>query len=160
MSPSTQPFHPLTLRVPPLAVCAFAAALGWITARALPTLTVEYSARPWVAAALVALGLICSFSGVISFRRARTTVNPLTPDAATTLVISGVYRITRNPMYLGFLLFLLAELAWLANPAGGVVAPLFVAYLNRFQIEPEERALRHRFGQSYNTYAAHVRRWI
>jgi protein-S-isoprenylcysteine O-methyltransferase Ste14 len=134
--------------------------LGWAAARALPALTLKIPAQPWVIVTLLVAGLSFSLGGVILFRRARTTVSPLTPDAATTLVMSGFYRITRNPMYLGFLFFLLAEIAWLANPAACVIAPLFVVYLNRFQIEPEERALRHRFGQTYNSYAAHVRRWI
>ena len=160
MSPSNPAFHPLALCVPPLAVGVIAATLGWIAARACPTLTVGHPARPWVAAILVAAGICCSLGGVISFRRARTIVNPLTPEAATTLVRSGVYRFTRNPMYLGFLLFLMADIVWLANAAAFVAAPAFVLYLNRFQILPEEHALRHRFGPTYLSYATQVRRWI
>ena len=111
-------------------------------------------------ATLGLLGVACSVLGVASFRLARTTVNPMTPDATTALVVSGIYRVTRNPMYLGFLLLLLAELVWLSNPVAFLVAPAFVLYLNRFQIGPEEIALRSRFGEAFNSYAAHVRRWI
>ena len=106
------------------------------------------------------LGVACSLLGVAAFRRARTTVNPLTPDASTALVTTGIYRVTRNPMYLGFLLLLLAEIVWLANPAALLVVPAFILYLNRYQISPEEGALRARFGSEYFSYAAQVRRWI
>jgi protein-S-isoprenylcysteine O-methyltransferase Ste14 len=152
--------HPLALRVPPVAVTVIAGVLAGNGAETFPALTIEYGARPWVAAALWAAGAGSCLAGVVAFRRACTTVNPLTPASATTLVTTGLYRLTRHPMYLGFLLFLLAEIAWLANPVAFLVAPAFVLYLNRFQIEPEERALRARFGPAYRTYAAQVRRWI
>ena len=150
----------LRLRIPPLAVVALAGFLGWVTTRLVPSLNFEFPARAEFAAAIGLLGIACSVLGVVSFRRARTTVNPMTPDATTALVVSGIYRITRNPMYLGFLLLLLAEIVWLANPAAFLVAPAFVLYLNRFQIGPEEIALRSRFETEFNSYAAHVRRWI
>ena len=150
----------LSLRIPPLAVVALAGGLGWLTARSAPALHFDFSARAELAATFALLGVTCSVLGVVEFRRARTTVNPLTPDATTSLVVSGVYRLTRNPMYLGFLLLLLAEIVWLANPVALLVAPAFVLYLNRFQIGPEEVALESRFGAEFRTYAARVRRWI
>lgn len=150
----------LRLRIPPLAVTLLAGVLGWLGARAFPGLALPLPGRLWLAAELALLGLLCAGLGVASFRRARTTVNPLQPAAATTLVISGIYRLTRNPMYFGFLLLLLAELAWLANPVAWLAAPAFVLYLDRFQIEPEELALSLRFGPEYLQYAARVRRWI
>jgi len=150
----------LRLRVPPLAVTAIAAVMAWGLAHALPACTLELPARYGLAGTFGGLGLVCSGLGVASFRRARTTVNPLTPGATTALVVSGIYRLTRNPMYLGFLCVLLAEIAWLAQPAALLVAAGFVLYLNRYQIAPEEHALRARFGPAYLAYAARVRRWI
>ena len=150
----------LRLRLPPLAVTAIAAVLNWLVARVLPSMNLEFPARAAFAALFALLGLIFSLLGVASFRRARTTVNPLTPDATTSLVISGVYRVTRNPMYLGFLLLLLAQIVWLANPVASLVGPAFVLYLNRFQIVPEETALQARFGAEFHSYATRVRRWI
>jgi protein-S-isoprenylcysteine O-methyltransferase Ste14 len=150
----------LQLRIPPLAVAALAGGIGWITARFAPSLGFEFSARTELAATFGLLGMACTVLGVASFRLARTTVNPMTPDATTALVVSGIYRVTRNPMYLGFLLLLLAELIWLANPVAFLVVPAFVLYLNRFQIGPEEIALRSRFGPQFNAYATRVRRWI
>lgn len=147
-------------RLPPLAATALAGGLSWLTTRVLPAVNLEFPARTIVAATCGLTGVLLSALGVASFRRARTTVNPLTPDAATTLVVSGVYRFTRNPMYLGFLFLLLAEIVWLANPLALLVAPAFVLYLNRFQIVPEEKALQARFGADFNAYAAQVRRWL
>jgi protein-S-isoprenylcysteine O-methyltransferase Ste14 len=153
--------HPnLDLRVPPLAVTACAGGLAWIGARSFPALTIEVGARAWLAGACGLLGVACSVLGVVSFRRARTTVNPLTPGATTTLVVSGIYRVTRNPMYLGFLLLLLAEIAWLGSAVALPVVPAFVLYLTRFQIAPEEAALRSRFGAEFQAYTHRVRRWI
>ena len=147
-------------RIPPLAVVAFAGGLAWITAGIVPAWNLEFPSQAALAVTLALLGTTCSVLGVASFRLARTTVNPMTPDATTALVVSGIYRVTRNPMYLGFLFLLLAEIVWLANPIGLLVAPAFVLYLNRFQIGPEEIALRNRFGAEFSSYAAHVRRWI
>jgi protein-S-isoprenylcysteine O-methyltransferase Ste14 len=150
----------LSLRVPPLAVTACAAALGWIGARAFPGFTVELGARTWLAGVFGLLGIACSVLGVVSFRRARTTVNPMTPAATTALVVSGIYRVTRNPMYLGFLFLLLGEIAGLGNVVALLIVPVFVLYLNRFQIGPEENALRSLFGAEFEAYAHRVRRWI
>ncbi len=150
----------LRLRIPPLAVAAFAGGLSWFTAHIVPAVNLEFPGKAELAATFGLLGVIFSVLGVVSFRRARTTVNPLTPDATTALVVSGVYRVTRNPMYLGFLLLLLAEIVWLANPIALLAGPAFVLYLNRFQIVPEENALQARFGAEFQTYATQVRRWI
>ena len=126
----------------------------------VPALNLEFSARGEVAAAFGLTGVACSLLGVAAFRRARTTVNPITPGATTALVVSGIYGVTRNPMYLGFLFLLLAEVVWLANPIALLIAPGFVLYLNQFQIVPEEMALQSRFGAQFDAYATRVRRWV
>lgn len=145
----------LELRLPPLALVALCAAAMWATPApvALPS--------PLLLAILLGLlgGAIC-LSAVLSFRLARTTVNPTAPEAASALVIVGIYRYTRNPMYLGFLLVLAGWAVFLANPLAGLALPCFVLYLNRFQIAPEERALRQRFGEAFGAYQGRVRRWL
>ena len=98
--------------------------------------------------------------GVLAFRQANTTVNPTTPVASTALVVRGVYRLTRNPMYLGFALLLLALAVWLGKMSALLLVPLFMAYLQHFQIRPEEDALHARFGASFDTYCQQVRRWL
>ena len=157
---STPAPHSLELRVPPVVVTVVSGFLGLLLAEAFPGLNVRSLAQAWLASGFAVLGLVCSALGIVGFRRAHTTVNPMTPGAATVLVGSGIYGITRNPMYVGFLCLLLAELAWLGSPVALVVAPGFVLFLNRFQITPEERALRERFGAEYLEYATRVRRWL
>jgi protein-S-isoprenylcysteine O-methyltransferase Ste14 len=87
-------------------------------------------------------------------------MNPMKPDPTSSLVVSGIYRYTRNPMYLGFLLILLAWAAALSNLLALVSLLAFVLYMNRFQIVPEERILASRFAQDYAEYRARVRRWL
>jgi len=150
----------LELRIPPAAIALAAAVLMWIAARALPYLTFPVPARGTLALAFVLAGLLIAAAGVFEFHRAHTTVNPLKPDAASALVADGVYRLTRNPMYLGFTFMLLGLAIALSNLPAALAVPAYVAYMNRFQILPEERALRALFGAEFEAYAAGVRRWL
>jgi protein-S-isoprenylcysteine O-methyltransferase Ste14 len=110
--------------------------------------------------ALACIGQAISISGMSAFRRARTTINPLKPGAASALVQSGIYRHTRNPMYLGLLLSLAGWAAFLSHALPLLALPLFVGYITRFQIEPEERILASMFGTQYADYRRRVRRWV
>ena len=109
---------------------------------------------------LMTLALLVAIAGALQFRRARTTVNPMKPDTASSLVTGGIYRFTRNPMYLGDALILLAWAVFLSNPITLAGVPLFVAWMNVLQIAPEERALKARFGEAFDLYCSRVRRWI
>lgn len=109
---------------------------------------------------LVCVGLSISFAGVFAFRRAKTTVSPTKASSASSLVVQGVYRYTRNPMYVGFLLTLLAWAVFLENPLAVLWALVFVLYITRFQIIPEERVLASLFGAEYEAYKGRVRRWL
>jgi protein-S-isoprenylcysteine O-methyltransferase Ste14 len=150
----------VTPRFPPLAVATSFGIAMWLVARALPALHYDFIGRRPIALGLFALGVAISLAGVIAFRHARTTTNPLRPDAASALVVTGIYARTRNPMYLGFVVMLLAWCAWLANPATLAGLPGFVAWMNRFQIPAEERAIGALFGAEFERYCARVRRWI
>jgi protein-S-isoprenylcysteine O-methyltransferase Ste14 len=120
----------------------------------------EPSGRIAAALALAALGVAFSVSGALAFARAKTTKNPMKPQAATSLVVAGVYKITRNPMYLGLSLLLLAWAVFLWS-AWALLGPIiFVGYISRFQIAPEERVLASLFGSEYSAYKAKVRRWL
>lgn len=132
----------------------------WGLARALPGLQFEYGWRLLVTAFLAIAGVTLAASGIALFRRARTTINPHKPGATTALVASGPYRFSRNPMYAGMLLVLLAWAAFLAAPLALLGPAAFVLYINRFQIEAEERALTSRFGAEYDAYRSRVRRWL
>ena len=148
----------LELRLPPVVVVVLAAlAMWWFAGDARAPAT---TLRTVLALAPLALGFALALAGVREFRRARTTVNPLQPAQAVEMVTSGVYRYTRNPMYLGMLCVLAAWAAWLGRPAPWLVLPVFALYMTRFQIVPEERALERLFGARFTTYAARVRRWL
>jgi protein-S-isoprenylcysteine O-methyltransferase Ste14 len=107
-----------------------------------------------LASGVVALAAVGSLMG------ARTTLNPLNPAKATRLVTGGVFRISRNPLYLSLLLLLVAYAVRLAAPAAWLGPIVFVAYVTRFQIHPEERALQEKFGDAYRRYRTRTRRWL
>lgn len=147
----------LMLRVPPMALFAVFAVAMWLLPDILP---VRFTASWMVALMLAALGGAFCLAGVRAFQRARTTVNPINPAASTALVVNGIYRVTRNPMYLGFALLLLALAMYLGKLSGLLLVPLFMAYLQHFQIRPEERALQAKFGALFVAYCRQVRRWL
>lgn len=150
----------LELKVPPLAQVAVFAGLMWLAARAVPALAFAFPGQLAAALLLVAAGALVAGAGVVAFRRARTTVDPRDPGKSTELVATGIYRASRNPMYLGFLLALAGWGVFLGNVLALAALPLFVAAMNRLQIAPEERALRARFGDSFTRYERSVRRWL
>jgi protein-S-isoprenylcysteine O-methyltransferase Ste14 len=151
--------HALDTRVPPPVVALIVALLMWNASAWWPVLEMPAWRMPLVLL-LVAVGAAFDFSGLWAFHRAKTTVNPMKPGNTSSLVSSGVYRITRNPMYLGLVLFLCAGAVMLWSPLALLGPPGFVAYISRFQIAPEERVLRERFGEAYAEFCARVRRWL
>lgn len=107
----------------------------------------------------IVAGLV-GLAGVYEFRRAQTTVNPIKVDEASTIVDSGIFSFTRNPMYLGLFLLLFGYAYWQQNVLAILFSFAFIMYMNRFQILPEERALEMLFGAKYVDYKQRVRRWI
>ncbi len=140
---------------------ALVAAVGmWWLAGATSALAFDFPGRLPLALLVAACGLTVDVSALLAFRRARTTVDPLRPHKTATLVTTGIYRRTRNPMYLGLALLLAAYAVHLGAPLA-VLGPIaFVAYITRFQIAPEERMLAQKFGEDYAHYRARVRRWL
>ncbi|MDC7717346.1 isoprenylcysteine carboxylmethyltransferase family protein [Vogesella sp. DC21W] len=110
--------------------------------------------------ALLLMAILLEGSAVWAFVRQRTTISPLQPQRSTVLVLTGFYRFSRNPMYLGMLCVLLAWALWLGHWLALAGPPGFVLWLNHFQIAPEERALQARFGVAYTAYCQRVRRWL
>ena len=106
------------------------------------------------------IGLIFIISAVIQFINRKTTVNPTKPHKTSTLVITGTYKITRNPMYLGMLLIIISFALYKASIISLILIPLFIFYINKFQIEPEEFEMRKKFGKEYEDYCKKVDRWI
>ena len=118
------------------------------------------SVRITLAIVIALLGGAFSLTGMISFRRAKTTVNPMQPEKTSSLVSSGVYTVTRNPMYVGLLLVLVGWAVFLSSAVALAGPVAFFFYIGRFQIAPEERVLVQMFGPKYVEYKAKVRRWL
>lgn len=150
----------LELIVPPPAVTLAVGVLMWLLARWVPALHFVLPLRGVLASALAVAGIALMGACALQFRRAGTTVNPMQPRKVSALVDTGFYRISRNPIYLADGLILAGWWLWLSNFASLAAIALFVAYLNRFQIEPEERALHEAFGAEFDAYRRRVRRWV
>lgn len=147
-------------KIPPPVIALICAALAWILAHLTPGLSYLAPARIPIIVLLVLIGLALDISGLMSFRKAKTTFNPLAPGRSKSIVQNGPYQFTRNPMYLGMVFNLLGLCVYFENPLTLVAVVVFVAYITRFQIIPEERILLAKFGDSYAQYTRSVRRWL
>jgi protein-S-isoprenylcysteine O-methyltransferase Ste14 len=150
----------LETKVPPVVVLALAATLLWLAPMLSGLAPFDFPYRRACAVATAIAGIAIAAAGVVGFRRAGTTVDPRIPDKATSLVTGGIYRLSRNPMYLGMALLLAALALARADAAGLLAVPLFVAYIGRYQIAPEERALAQRFGDEFSGWCRRTRRWL
>ncbi len=154
------PTPALELRIPPPVLALLCAAAMWALSQWPPLFALTPALRLLLALPVAAAGLLFNIAGVVRFRRAGTTVNPLKPHSASTLVRVGVYRLSRNPMYVGVLLLLAAWAIYLSALWSWLGVLGFYFYIDRFQIAAEERALTARFGADYRAYCASVRRWL
>ena len=150
----------LELRLPPVALVIILAGAMWLLVAVSPAQAIALPAAVAVATVCMLAGAAVALLGVHAFKQARTTVDPRSPDKAETLVVAGIYRLSRNPMYLGFLLILLGFACYLQHMLPFLLLPLFVLYINRFQILPEERYMQQKFAADFSAYCAKVPRWL
>ena len=148
----------LELKIPPAIVWLICALIMWGIAHLLPFGALPH--LPRVAITFTMIGVGVGLAALWSFHKARTTINPLDPSQATHFVSKGIYQLTRNPMYVGLVCCLLAWAIWLSYLLTWIGILLFIAYMTRFQIIPEERILRLKFGKEYENYCLKVRRWL
>jgi len=148
------------LRIPPPIVMLLAAASMWALHHWLPL--AHWIATPWNQLGFLAggAGVAIDVAAFRRFSQLRTTVNPMDPSKATRLVTDGIFRISRNPMYLGLLLLLIGWALWLGSASAWLIPPLFVLMITWLQIVPEEQALGRLFGEQYLAYRQSVARWI
>lgn len=147
-------------RIPPPLLVLFCGLAMWGLDRVFYTARAEMPLQSWLAGLLLLIAVGLMVLTVLRMLRLRTTVNPLRPGNASTLITDGVFSISRNPIYLGDLLLLFAWAVWLGNVVVLLPVPLFVWFISRYQIAPEEEALAARFGESYRAYSERVRRWL
>lgn len=150
----------MRLRFLPIAQLFLAVAIMIVIDTLFPQVRLEGSWSLPLSAMLFLLGVMLVVMGGKEFRRFKTTVNPVNPENATRLVTTGIYRYSRNPMYLGFALILIGFGVFLKNILSLLVVVVFIWFNTMYQILPEEKALERKFGESFRKYRARVRRWI
>ena len=150
----------LALKVPPVAQVIITAAAMYGVSKMVPALTFSLNGSTALALGLGVMGMSLGVMGVTQFRKAQTTPNPQALEKVSSLVTSGIYRYSRNPMYLGLVLILLGWAFYLSHFLAFVLLPVFILYMTRFQIQPEEQMMARKFGKTYQAYLNKVRRWI
>jgi protein-S-isoprenylcysteine O-methyltransferase Ste14 len=145
--------------IPPPIVTAVAIACIWLINRQ-GWGRLGWQLPHWLVGVWIGFALLLMLLAVIEMVRKRTTVNPLTPSRCSALVTNGIFKWSRNPIYLGDALLIVAAGLFYSNLSFILALPAFVAYINRFQIIPEERALQAKFGEQFTHYLAQTRRWI
>ena len=150
----------MNLRIPPVAQFVACALLSWALSSVFAELALSWSGMLFLAAVFMTLGIVTLTIAVAAFVRASTTVNPMAPEQAKHLVTNGLYRYSRNPMYLGLLCVLLGSAFYSENLAAFMGPVLFVWLMTELQIKPEERALQLKFGEAFADYRRTTRRWI
>lgn len=148
------------MKFPPVLQTFVAAALAWALATNLPISSFGGTIASYAMWLFVILGSFLLAFALKVFRKHETTFDPLDPSKAQRLVVTGAYRFTRNPMYLGMAMLLVAWCLFLGDLVSFVVLPFFVLAMNELQIKSEEAALSQKFGDDYVAYKRRVRRWI
>ena len=150
----------MKLKLPPVLVFVIFSILMFVLSLVLPFGDFEFFGRNVLTWFLLGMGVLVGLITLIQFYNAKTSIDPRTPSKATNLVTNGLYKFSRNPMYLALLMVLLAWGLWLGNAFNVLLAAGFVRYMNKFQIIAEERALSALYGKGYQHYCTQVRRWF
>ncbi|MDJ0646914.1 MAG: isoprenylcysteine carboxylmethyltransferase family protein [Flavobacteriaceae bacterium] len=150
----------MILKIPPVVQFLICVLLMWALNRFTTTNHFNFEYQKFISWIFFGFGILIGLLAVNSFRKAATTTDPMYPGKASNLVVKGLYKYTRNPMYLALLFILLAFFMRLGNLNNLFVVVLFIWYITKFQIKPEEAALTKRFGNQYLNYKSKVRRWI
>jgi len=150
----------LKLKIPPVIVFLICIGLMWVIHQIIPNQSLLFESKKFIVIGLMILGGSIGVLGVIEFARRSTTVNPHKPENTKAFVQSGAYSVSRNPMYLGLLIVLLSPVFYWGNLVTLIFLPLFVWYMNEFQIKPEEEMMMQKFGDEFLEYKKKVRRWV
>ena len=150
----------MKLLIPPPILALMSAILMLIISKYFNKANFSLNQHNQFALFFLIVALIIIFISIAKFIKIRTTISPLKPNKTSILVDSGIYKYTRNPMYLGLLLILFSLFLYLKNFLSFLVLPLFVIYITKNQILPEEKVLENLFGDQYKKYKNKVRRWI
>lgn len=150
----------LKLKIPPPIYALSIALVMWLFSRYFPVTELIDAPFNNVGIALICLAGLMDFTSLYLFFKKRTTPNPMKPEFTTSLVINGMYKISRNPMYLGMLVMLFGFALYLGQLTPFLVLPAFYFVITEMQIKPEEEMLEQKFGEEYLNYKSRVRRWL
>ena len=150
----------LELQIPPPIIMAVFGAIAWLIAKYLSAYNLSIQGVFWFSLGLASVGFMVAALGIIEFLKAKTTINPHSPANTSLLVQDGIYRVTRNPMYIGLFLVLVAWQVYIFNFLSLICLPLFLVCVTWLQILPEERILQEKFGSEFSEYMTRVGRWI
>ncbi len=150
----------MKLKVPPVVVLFVFALAMYFLAKYLPVGYFDFFGRLELVKILLVIMILILILSLCKFFKAKASINPLKPEKTEVLVTSGIYKYTRNPMYLAMLILLLAWALHLGNAFNVLLAAGFVSYMNVYQIIPEEKTLADKFGKNYRLYCKKVRRWF
>jgi len=148
------------IKVLPIAYVILFGIMMYVSSELFPSYAFELENAWFLSTVVFFLGVSITAISGLQFRKSSTTVNPLTPEKTSCLVVTGIYRFSRNPMYVGFFLFLFSVSIYLTNVVTLFFLPLFSLIINKFQIQPEEKVLETIFGDEYRQYLKSVRRWV
>ena len=150
----------LELKIPPAVVMLFFMILMYFISSIFSSLNIDFMFQIFLSIETAVSGFVLIVAASYVFTEKSTSINPMKPESASTLVTNGVYKFTRNPMYLGIVVILFAWLVFLGNILNIINILLFILYMNKYQIIPEEGALEKLFGDEYLSYCAKVKRWL
>ena len=150
----------LSLKIPPVAQGIIALIFIWLFNRYIPIFRIDIVFKGAVSLVIICIGFLVGVSGISAFIKLHTTVDPRYPEKASKLVVVGIYKYSRNPMYLAIVFVLTGISVYLGALSSFLVVFFFVAYINQFQIVPEEQILKQKFGEKYVQYTKQVRRWL
>ena len=145
-------------KIPPPVVTLICCIIIYFSRSLFPEIT--FQSINIISVLILLTGIGTLLTAASSFKKYQTTINPLQPDKATHLVVSGIFGISRNPMYLGMALILLA-ISVKFNLVGGIIITFtFISFITKFQIIPEEKAMMKLFADEFSHYKKQTRRWI
>ena len=150
----------IELKVPPPIVVLIFGYVMWVLHRCFPVFHSHLHGGKVISISIAAIAIILGCLALSQFVQWKTTVNPMKINNASALITTGLFSISRNPIYIVDLLLLFSWVIWLGQWVNIALLPFFIIYLNRFQIEPEERVLKKIFGAKYEKYCSATRRWI
>ncbi len=150
----------LELKIPPPVYALSLGIVMWLLNQYFPL--VRFIESPWnkIGMAIIAIAIVLDSSSLFLFLKKRTTINPMKPTNTEGLVTAGLYKITRNPMYVGLLVILFGYAIWLGSLTPFLILPVFYWLITSMQIKPEERILEKKFGEEYLDYKNKVKRWL